>query len=128
MDESCVWRHREERKIKVQDEDLEMVSSSACELVSEEVELLGTVDVTGVLCALVTDGTVWGLAFSSLHCVMGHFGLSNVNCVFLTCMPQKEEIAATKRKKQSVRKHQRMWKPCLRAIVMRALLTLTREE
>uniref|UniRef100_A0A8C0B8G3 Ribosome quality control complex subunit NEMF n=1 Tax=Buteo japonicus TaxID=224669 RepID=A0A8C0B8G3_9AVES len=36
----CVWRHREERKIKVQDEDLEMVSSSACELVSEEVELL----------------------------------------------------------------------------------------
>uniref|UniRef100_A0A8B9M4W5 Ribosome quality control complex subunit NEMF n=1 Tax=Accipiter nisus TaxID=211598 RepID=A0A8B9M4W5_9AVES len=40
VDESCVWRHREERKIKVQDEDLEMVSSSACELVSEEVELL----------------------------------------------------------------------------------------
>ncbi|KFP10911.1 Nuclear export mediator factor Nemf, partial [Egretta garzetta] len=40
VDESCVWRHREERKIKVQDEDLEMVSSSAGELVSEEVELL----------------------------------------------------------------------------------------
>jgi len=43
VDESCVWRHREERKIKVQDEDLETVSSSASELVSEEVELLGTV-------------------------------------------------------------------------------------
>ncbi|NXS57314.1 NEMF factor, partial [Brachypteracias leptosomus] len=40
VDESCVWRHREERKIKVQDEDLETVSSSAGELVSEEVELL----------------------------------------------------------------------------------------
>lgn len=40
MDESCVWRHREERKIKVQDEDLETVSSSASELVAEEVELL----------------------------------------------------------------------------------------
>ncbi|NXJ85417.1 NEMF factor, partial [Trogon melanurus] len=40
VDESCVWRHREERKIKVQDEDLETVSSSASELVAEEVELL----------------------------------------------------------------------------------------
>ncbi|NXF94266.1 NEMF factor, partial [Eubucco bourcierii] len=40
VDESCVWRHREERKIKVQDEDLETVSSSAGELVAEEVELL----------------------------------------------------------------------------------------
>ncbi|XP_068538316.1 ribosome quality control complex subunit NEMF isoform X1 [Anas acuta] len=40
VDESCVWRHREERKVKVQDEDLETVSSSASELVSEEVELL----------------------------------------------------------------------------------------
>uniref|UniRef100_A0A8C0IEB3 Ribosome quality control complex subunit NEMF n=1 Tax=Bubo bubo TaxID=30461 RepID=A0A8C0IEB3_BUBBB len=40
VDESCVWRHREERKIKVQDEDLETVSSNASELVSEEVELL----------------------------------------------------------------------------------------
>ncbi|NXD86052.1 NEMF factor, partial [Halcyon senegalensis] len=40
VDESCVWRHREERKIKVQDEDLETVSSSASELVSEDVELL----------------------------------------------------------------------------------------
>lgn len=41
-----MWRHREERKIKVQDEDVETVSSSAEELVSEEVELLGTVGVT----------------------------------------------------------------------------------
>ncbi|KFZ56968.1 Nuclear export mediator factor Nemf, partial [Podiceps cristatus] len=40
VDESCVWRHREERKVKVQDEDLETISSSASELVSEEVELL----------------------------------------------------------------------------------------
>ncbi|NXN24720.1 NEMF factor, partial [Nycticryphes semicollaris] len=40
VDESCVWRHREERKVKVQDEDLETVSSSAGELVAEEVELL----------------------------------------------------------------------------------------
>lgn len=47
MDESCVWRHREERKIKIQDEDLETVSSSASELVAEEVELLGTADVAG---------------------------------------------------------------------------------
>lgn len=45
-----MWRHREERKIKVQDEDLETVSSSASELVSEEVELLGTVAVTGAAC------------------------------------------------------------------------------
>ncbi|KFV66627.1 Nuclear export mediator factor Nemf, partial [Dryobates pubescens] len=40
VDESCVWRHREERKIKVQEEDVETVSSSASELVAEEVELL----------------------------------------------------------------------------------------
>uniref|UniRef100_A0A8C4XQT5 Ribosome quality control complex subunit NEMF n=1 Tax=Falco tinnunculus TaxID=100819 RepID=A0A8C4XQT5_FALTI len=40
VDESCVWRHREERKIRVHDEDLETVTSSASELVSEEVELL----------------------------------------------------------------------------------------
>lgn len=55
MDESCVWRHREERKVKVQDEDLETVSSSASELVSEEVELLGTVGVTWALRALLTS-------------------------------------------------------------------------
>ncbi|NXD11736.1 NEMF factor, partial [Nothocercus nigrocapillus] len=40
VDESCVWRHREERKIKVQEEDLEAASSGASELVSEELELL----------------------------------------------------------------------------------------
>ncbi|KAM4899527.1 ribosome quality control complex subunit NEMF [Sylvia borin] len=40
VDESCVWRHREERKVKVQDEDLDTVSSSASELVAEDVELL----------------------------------------------------------------------------------------
>ncbi|NWU89006.1 NEMF factor, partial [Upupa epops] len=40
VDDSSVWRHREERKVKVQDEDLETISSSACELASEEVELL----------------------------------------------------------------------------------------
>lgn len=112
----------------MQDEDLETVCSSASELVAEEVELLGTVDVTGVLCALLTDGTVRGLVVSSLHWVMGQFGVSDVNCFFLTCVAQKEETAATKRKKQRVRKHRRMWKPCLRVIVMRALLTLTREE
>uniref|UniRef100_A0A8C3J6C7 Ribosome quality control complex subunit NEMF n=1 Tax=Calidris pygmaea TaxID=425635 RepID=A0A8C3J6C7_9CHAR len=56
VDESCVWRHREERKIKVQDEDLETVSSSASELVAEEVELLGTVDVAGALTDVTEDG------------------------------------------------------------------------
>ncbi|XP_077675822.1 ribosome quality control complex subunit NEMF isoform X3 [Eretmochelys imbricata] len=40
VEESCVWRHRDERKIKVQDEDMESVTSSTNELVSEEVELL----------------------------------------------------------------------------------------
>ncbi|NWH79481.1 NEMF factor, partial [Piaya cayana] len=40
VDESCIWRHREERKIKVQDEILDTVSSSASDLVLEEVELL----------------------------------------------------------------------------------------
>lgn len=111
----------------MQDEDLETVSSSASELVSEDVELLGMVAVWGC-CVLLTDGTVWGLAFSSLHCVMGQFGISHVNCVFLTCVLQMEETAATKRKKQSVRKHQRMWKLCVRVIVTRVVLTLTREE
>ncbi|NXN83467.1 NEMF factor, partial [Bombycilla garrulus] len=40
VDESCVWRHRDERRVKVQDEELDTVSSSATELVAEEVELL----------------------------------------------------------------------------------------
>uniref|UniRef100_A0A8C8SHM0 Ribosome quality control complex subunit NEMF n=1 Tax=Pelusios castaneus TaxID=367368 RepID=A0A8C8SHM0_9SAUR len=37
VEESCVWRHRDERKVKVQDEDMESVTN---ELVSEEMELL----------------------------------------------------------------------------------------
>ncbi|XP_074852270.1 ribosome quality control complex subunit NEMF isoform X2 [Carettochelys insculpta] len=40
VEESCVWRHRDERKVKVQDEDMESVTSSTNELVIEEVELL----------------------------------------------------------------------------------------
>ncbi|NWW40879.1 NEMF factor, partial [Panurus biarmicus] len=40
VDESCVWRHRDERKGRAQDEDLDTVSSSATELVAEDVELL----------------------------------------------------------------------------------------
>ncbi|NXP40247.1 NEMF factor, partial [Leiothrix lutea] len=47
VDESCVWRHREERKVKVQDEDLDTVSSSASELVAEDVELLDGEDSSG---------------------------------------------------------------------------------
>lgn len=54
VDESCVWRHREERKVKVQDEDLDTVSSSASELVAEDVELLGTGE--GTECC----GCCWG--------------------------------------------------------------------
>uniref|UniRef100_A0A672U0T5 Ribosome quality control complex subunit NEMF n=1 Tax=Strigops habroptila TaxID=2489341 RepID=A0A672U0T5_STRHB len=67
VDESCVWRHREERKIKVQDEDLETVSSSASELVSEDVELLGMVAVMGVLCtADRRDCLGFGIEFPAL--------------------------------------------------------------
>ncbi|XP_075782261.1 ribosome quality control complex subunit NEMF isoform X1 [Pelodiscus sinensis] len=40
VEESCVWRHRDERKVKMQEEDMESVTSSTNELVSEEVELL----------------------------------------------------------------------------------------
>ncbi|KAJ6654024.1 hypothetical protein lerEdw1_007533 [Lerista edwardsae] len=40
VDESCVWRHRGERKVKAQDEDLEAVTSSASELAAEETEPL----------------------------------------------------------------------------------------
>ncbi|KFQ26947.1 Nuclear export mediator factor Nemf, partial [Merops nubicus] len=40
VDESCVWRHREERRVKVQEEDLETASSGAAEPPPEEVELL----------------------------------------------------------------------------------------
>ncbi|KAG8126706.1 putative Colon cancer antigen 1 protein, partial [Naja naja] len=40
VDESCVWRHRGERKIKVQDEDMETVTSATSELAAEETEPL----------------------------------------------------------------------------------------
>ncbi|KYO47271.1 nuclear export mediator factor NEMF [Alligator mississippiensis] len=40
VDESCVWRHREERKVKVQDEDVETVTSGSNELELEDIELL----------------------------------------------------------------------------------------
>ncbi|XP_038612268.1 nuclear export mediator factor NEMF [Tachyglossus aculeatus] len=44
VDEACVWRHRGERKVKVQDEDMEAVTSSTSELVSEETEPLDVAD------------------------------------------------------------------------------------
>ncbi|XP_007427730.1 nuclear export mediator factor NEMF [Python bivittatus] len=40
VDESCVWRHKGERKIKVQDEDMETVTSATSELAAEETEPL----------------------------------------------------------------------------------------
>ncbi|XP_073494661.1 ribosome quality control complex subunit NEMF [Phyllobates terribilis] len=40
VDEACVWRHKGERKVKVQDEDLESVTSCNTELVAEENEPL----------------------------------------------------------------------------------------
>ncbi|XP_061468595.1 ribosome quality control complex subunit NEMF [Rhineura floridana] len=40
VDESCVWRHKGERKVKVQDEDMEAVTSSTGELAAEELEPL----------------------------------------------------------------------------------------
>ncbi|XP_075138701.1 ribosome quality control complex subunit NEMF isoform X2 [Leptodactylus fuscus] len=40
VDEPCVWRHKGERKVKVQDEDLESVTSSNTELAAEESEPL----------------------------------------------------------------------------------------
>ncbi|XP_020860442.1 ribosome quality control complex subunit NEMF isoform X1 [Phascolarctos cinereus] len=40
VDEPCVWRHRGERKVRIQDEDLETVASSTSKLVSEEMEAL----------------------------------------------------------------------------------------
>ncbi|XP_051833881.1 ribosome quality control complex subunit NEMF [Antechinus flavipes] len=44
VDEPCVWRHRGERKVRGQDEDLETVASSASKLVSEEMEPLDNGD------------------------------------------------------------------------------------
>ncbi|XP_040267600.1 nuclear export mediator factor Nemf-like [Bufo bufo] len=40
VDEPCVWRHKGERKVKLQDEDLESVTSSNTELAAEENEPL----------------------------------------------------------------------------------------
>lgn len=40
VDESCVWRHRGERKVRVQDEDLETLASCTSELLSGDMEQL----------------------------------------------------------------------------------------
>ncbi|XP_007537808.1 ribosome quality control complex subunit NEMF isoform X1 [Erinaceus europaeus] len=41
VEESCVWRHQGERKVRVQDEDMEALESCTSELISEEMEQLG---------------------------------------------------------------------------------------
>ncbi|XP_062061154.1 ribosome quality control complex subunit NEMF [Lepus europaeus] len=41
VDESSVWRHRGERKVRIQDEDMETLASCSSELISEEMEQLG---------------------------------------------------------------------------------------
>uniref|UniRef100_A0A8C0GIP5 Ribosome quality control complex subunit NEMF n=1 Tax=Chelonoidis abingdonii TaxID=106734 RepID=A0A8C0GIP5_CHEAB len=66
VEESCVWRHRDERKVKVQDEDMESVTSSTNELVSEEVELLGIME--GLI--YFTVGTL-GTLKNTLGCSAG---------------------------------------------------------
>ncbi|PIO27037.1 hypothetical protein AB205_0212920, partial [Aquarana catesbeiana] len=40
VDETCVWRHKGERKVKLKDEDLESVTGSNSELAAEETEAL----------------------------------------------------------------------------------------
>ncbi|XP_006985495.1 ribosome quality control complex subunit NEMF isoform X1 [Peromyscus maniculatus bairdii] len=40
VDESCVWRHRGERKVRAQDEDMETLTSCTSDLMSEEMEPL----------------------------------------------------------------------------------------
>ncbi|XP_015281094.1 PREDICTED: nuclear export mediator factor NEMF [Gekko japonicus] len=45
-DDSCVWRHKGERKVKVQDEDMETVTSSTSELAAEETAPLEEDDVS----------------------------------------------------------------------------------
>lgn len=47
VDDPCVWRHKGERKVKMQDEDMESITSSTTELVSEEMESLGPEDDDG---------------------------------------------------------------------------------
>ncbi|XP_062944566.1 ribosome quality control complex subunit NEMF isoform X2 [Cynocephalus volans] len=44
VDDSCVWRHRGERKVRVQDEDMETLVSCTSELISEEMEQLDGCD------------------------------------------------------------------------------------
>ncbi|KAM5129613.1 ribosome quality control complex subunit NEMF [Mantella aurantiaca] len=44
VDETCVWRHKGERKVKLQDEDLESVTGSNSELAAEETEALEAPD------------------------------------------------------------------------------------
>ncbi|KAJ8394233.1 hypothetical protein AAFF_G00048160 [Aldrovandia affinis] len=41
VDEQCVWRHRDERKVKTVDEDMESVTSSTADLLIEGEELIG---------------------------------------------------------------------------------------
>uniref|UniRef100_A0A452RA19 Ribosome quality control complex subunit NEMF n=1 Tax=Ursus americanus TaxID=9643 RepID=A0A452RA19_URSAM len=45
VDESCVWRHRGERKVRVQDEDMETLASCTSELISEEMDQLGSLQI-----------------------------------------------------------------------------------
>ncbi|XP_069883706.1 ribosome quality control complex subunit NEMF [Dipodomys merriami] len=40
VDETCIWRHRGERKVRVQDEDTETLASCTSELISEEMDQL----------------------------------------------------------------------------------------
>ncbi|KAM5235656.1 ribosome quality control complex subunit NEMF [Ctenodactylus gundi] len=44
VDESCVWRHRSERRVRVQDEDVETLASCTGDLVAEEMEALDASD------------------------------------------------------------------------------------
>ncbi|XP_054827883.1 ribosome quality control complex subunit NEMF [Eublepharis macularius] len=44
VDDSCVWRHKGERRVKVQDEDMETVTSSTSELAAEETAPLDAPD------------------------------------------------------------------------------------
>lgn len=41
VDEQCVWRHRDERKVKTVEEDMESVTSSTADLLVDGEELIG---------------------------------------------------------------------------------------
>lgn len=41
VDEQCVWRHKGERKVKTLTEDMESVTSSTAELMTEGEEITG---------------------------------------------------------------------------------------